>query len=163
MRDWTVLSMDDGEDTFCRTEVMARPDLPVVPPGRLGVPVTVEPDVWREQAACRGMDPAIFFPEDTGGDPYAEARKVCASCPVQVECREYAISAYERAGMWGGWTWNRRRDARSARVERRDGARVLRCVVCGDEFTSVAAGVHKYCGPTCVQTVQRRRRKLARA
>lgn len=52
---------------------------------------------WAGQAACRGMDPEIFF------DPsrYKEARNICATCPVMKECQEHAIE-YEEYGFWGG-------------------------------------------------------------
>ena len=48
---------------------------------------------WRQQAKCRGMDTAIFFPAKELGGPgahrmYDQAKAVCAECPVQVECLE---------------------------------------------------------------------------
>ncbi len=55
---------------------------------------------WMDQAECRGLNPNLFFPER--GDVAAEARAVCAECPVQAECRQYAIDNGERAGVWGG-------------------------------------------------------------
>ena len=46
----------------------------------------LEPLSWRELAACRGLNPAVFFPErgDTRGVEYAKS--ICAGCDVQVEC-----------------------------------------------------------------------------
>jgi len=32
------------------------------------------------------------------------ARDVCASCPVRVCCREYAVHARPKAGIWAGLT-----------------------------------------------------------
>jgi hypothetical protein len=40
-------------------------------------------DSWVKRAACRGK-PEHFFPTD--GRPSAEARAICAACPVTVEC-----------------------------------------------------------------------------
>ena len=46
---------------------------------------------WRLLAACRGMDPALFFPER--GDVYTVqgAQAVCATCPVAEQCLAFAI------------------------------------------------------------------------
>lgn len=60
---------------------------------------------WVVDAACRGMDPALFFPER--GDPAHAARAVCADCVVRAECAEYGMA--ERDGIWGGLNGNERR------------------------------------------------------
>lgn len=69
----------------------------------------VEPENdWRNQAACRGLDPDLFFSLDTfetkpdRDDREIQAKAVCAGCPVRVECLEYALQAGERYGIWGG-------------------------------------------------------------
>lgn len=83
---------------------------------------TTRPDTsaWADQAACRGTDPDVFFPErgDRGQRPAAEARRLCASCPVRVECLDYAIQAKERWGIWGGLTATELRRARKLNRER---------------------------------------------
>jgi WhiB family redox-sensing transcriptional regulator len=58
------------------------------------------PEAWKAQAACRGKDPELFFP--TQGDHAPEAKALCASCPVQAECLNYALVAAEDFGIWGG-------------------------------------------------------------
>lgn len=55
---------------------------------------------WREQAACRGLDPALFFPEK--GDDGHAAKAVCAVCPVRAECLRWALTVPEKDGIWGG-------------------------------------------------------------
>jgi hypothetical protein len=45
---------------------------------------------WRELAACRGIDPEVFFPGR--GETAGPARRVCAACPVRQSCLEYARS-----------------------------------------------------------------------
>ncbi|MGH8992981.1 MAG: WhiB family transcriptional regulator [Acidimicrobiia bacterium] len=55
---------------------------------------------WRERAACRGLDPELFFPVPGGSAGTAVA--VCAGCPVRVECLAYALHAAEKFGVWGG-------------------------------------------------------------
>ena len=63
--------------------------------------------VWRKRAACRGIDPEVFYPvsdEDAG-----EAKAICAMCPVRQACLEYALAHREREGVWGGATERERR------------------------------------------------------
>lgn len=57
---------------------------------------------WASRAACKGLDPAIFYPQDD--DEAGEAKAVCAECPVQLACLEYAIDEREKNGVWGGAT-----------------------------------------------------------
>ncbi len=62
---------------------------------------------WVAYAACRGADADLFFP---GNDLNPrEALKICRACPVREECLEYALSARERYGVWGGTTARERR------------------------------------------------------
>lgn len=39
---------------------------------------------WREQAACKGTELAVFF--NGTGINYSRARQICAQCPVRGEC-----------------------------------------------------------------------------
>lgn len=63
---------------------------------------------WRQQAACRGLDPVIFYtaPDD---DDVENAKEVCAMCNVREACLEYALTAREKEGIWGGCTERERR------------------------------------------------------
>ncbi len=65
---------------------------------------------WREDAACRGLDTDIFFP-DTQEDA-EEAKAICAICPVREECLEYALATRQDDGVWGGMTETERRRLR---------------------------------------------------
>lgn len=57
---------------------------------------------WSAHAACRGLDPTIFFP---ASDEEAEvAKTVCGQCAVQERCLEHALGQREREGVWGGCT-----------------------------------------------------------
>jgi hypothetical protein len=60
-----------------------------------------DPD-WRDYASCRGDDPAKFFFEDTS--PNHEARRTCITCPVRLDCLEYATEHEKEFGIWGGVT-----------------------------------------------------------
>jgi WhiB family redox-sensing transcriptional regulator len=75
---------------------------------------------WRESAACRGADLAVFFPER--GEWAGPARRVCAACPVREPCLDYAISNRISHGVWGGMTERERRalQSRWVRASRRE-------------------------------------------
>ena len=62
---------------------------------------------WRQHGACRGLDPAIFYPLDD--DDAEPAQEVCAVCPVQAACLEHALATREKEGVWGGATERERR------------------------------------------------------
>ena len=65
---------------------------------------------WRTQAACIGADPDMFFfsEGDTTGK-LAAARTYCNSCPVQTECLTYACNLKIPYGIYGGTTYQQRR------------------------------------------------------
>ena len=69
---------------------------------------------WRLDALCAETDPEAFFPEKGGST--REAKRVCLGCAVRVECLEYALSADERFGIWGGLS---ERERRRVRIQRR--------------------------------------------
>ncbi|MFZ2057505.1 MAG: WhiB family transcriptional regulator [Acidimicrobiales bacterium] len=62
---------------------------------------------WRQRAACRGVDPDVFFPVSDADSE--EAKAVCASCPARQACLEYSLAAHEREGVWGGRSERERR------------------------------------------------------
>jgi WhiB family redox-sensing transcriptional regulator len=67
---------------------------------------------WRDHAACRRLDPDLFFPVSTSGAslPQIEsARRVCQRCPVQARCLRWALDTGQVAGIWGGTTEEERR------------------------------------------------------
>jgi WhiB family redox-sensing transcriptional regulator len=70
-------------------------------------PMTATP--WRKQAACRGLDVEVFYPATEDEADAAEAKAVCAECPVRQLCLEHALAHREREGVWGGTTERERR------------------------------------------------------
>jgi WhiB family redox-sensing transcriptional regulator len=68
---------------------------------------TTTPHHWRQYARCLGADPELFHPP--ADDPADEAKAICAICPVREPCLEYAITAREKQGVWGGLTEKERR------------------------------------------------------
>ncbi len=55
---------------------------------------------WRHQAACRGIDPQLFFPDEAESGDAAKA--ICVRCPVRQPCLEWALATREKEGVWGG-------------------------------------------------------------
>jgi WhiB family redox-sensing transcriptional regulator len=74
---------------------------------------------WWDDAACRGLDPTIFYP--VSEEEAEEARAVCQMCEVRVRCLEYALESRERDGVWGGAS---ERDRRRIIRQRRRGVGV---------------------------------------
>lgn len=62
---------------------------------------------WRQRAACRGVDPDVFYP--SSDEEAEEAKAICRVCPVRESCLEYALVNRERDGVWGGATERERR------------------------------------------------------
>ena len=78
---------------------------------------------WRQAAACRDLDTTLFFVVGTGPDALAKearAKAVCATCPVRLECLEYAIVTNQENGVWGGMGEEER--GRERRRRRREAA-----------------------------------------
>jgi len=70
---------------------------------------------WRHLAACLDEDPELFFPVgDTGPAllQVAEAKAVCAECPVRAQCVEFALTLGLNEGIFGGLTPDERRALR---------------------------------------------------
>ena len=71
---------------------------------------------WRLSAACRDLDPDLFFPIGSAGPAVtqvAEAKQVCLTCPVRTPCLDWAIRHYQDYGIWGGTTEVERQTLRS--------------------------------------------------
>jgi len=72
---------------------------------------------WRPQAACRDVDPEVFFPVGSSGPAVSHmrtAQAVCRSCPVKDPCLQFALVTNQEAGVWGGKDENERRELRRA-------------------------------------------------
>ena len=68
---------------------------------------------WRWFAACKGMDPDIFFAH-TGRNGNDHARTICGRCPVRADCLR-DLGKYE-GGFVGGMTSTQRKRGRIVRV-----------------------------------------------
>ena len=75
-------------------------------------------DRWWDRAKCRGHDPDLWFPSDEKRSGYKHARRICARCPVQLECLEDAVISDSRYGMFGGLTPTERARIKDPRIIR---------------------------------------------
>ena len=91
----------------------------------------VGPDPWRRsEGLCSDEDPELHFPDGESSPAargqIAEAKAVCAACPVLAECREWELTPTSKGrlrneyGVFAGMTADERRAA--LRRARRAGA-----------------------------------------
>lgn len=82
------------------------------------------PTEWKNEAACRGVDPTWFAPAEDALTQYPRGRAVCMRCPVRDACltdamnREGDKPASHRAGLWGGLSPEQRAALARARTPR---------------------------------------------
>jgi WhiB family redox-sensing transcriptional regulator len=58
---------------------------------------------WRHDAACRDVDPELFFPIGNTGPALLqidEAKHVCRRCPAIEACLQWALESGQDAGVW---------------------------------------------------------------
>jgi WhiB family transcriptional regulator, redox-sensing transcriptional regulator len=82
---------------------------------------------WRHIAACREVDPELFFPIGNSGPALLqieEAKQVCRRCSVLDECLRWAIDSGQDAGVWGGLSEDERRAVKRRTVRLRARAAV---------------------------------------
>lgn len=86
-----------------------------VGPLLIDVFITAHVPEWYARGVCAQTDPEAFYPQ-LGGST-VPAKKVCAICPVESQCREYALANGEPHGVWGGTSeQDRRRILRERRT-----------------------------------------------
>jgi WhiB family redox-sensing transcriptional regulator len=62
---------------------------------------------WMARGNCAHESPSTFFPSDGVGVEIA--RRICATCPVKVQCLEHALINRIDHGVWGGCSERERR------------------------------------------------------
>jgi WhiB family redox-sensing transcriptional regulator len=68
---------------------------------------------WQLDAACAGLDTALFYQADNerGSSVRLRERKakaICARCPVISNCLKEALKSNEPYGVWGGMSADER-------------------------------------------------------
>jgi WhiB family transcriptional regulator, redox-sensing transcriptional regulator len=109
--------------TLALSQTSALSQTTALPQGS-ALPQTWDNDSWRAEAACAGIDTALFFPEEESEHldrQSADAKSVCADCPVKMACLEFALRTNQPDGIWGGMNETERR--RERRRRRRSAAR----------------------------------------
>lgn len=95
---------------------------------------------WRTDAACRGTDPDLYFPAVESGPVYdrqvANAKAVCADCPVVSLCLEEAL-VHLPDGVAGGLTADERRAVRRPEGAEADAEELAR-LACNRSETAAA-------------------------
>ncbi len=65
-------------------------------------------ETWQREALCRGDQRRYFFPpasserRDERERRERQAKALCQRCPVREACLDFAMSANEPFGIWGG-------------------------------------------------------------
>jgi hypothetical protein len=84
---------------------------------------------WRLDAACRDVDPELFFPEPGQVPQATAAKQVCAGCTVRGPCLQAALhgpqARDDHSGIFAGTT-ARQRVALRGRASMADGTRFVR-------------------------------------
>lgn len=81
------------------------------------------PRRWMAEAACRGVDPELFYPEEGAQacttKQVQEALAVCRRCPVTFDCLKWAFETGDKYAILGGKTPNQRTRIRREALHRR--------------------------------------------
>ncbi len=86
----------------------------------ISAPITVPAFILNGEPSCASVDPELFFPQEVelGNSKVVSkyqnlsaAKAICTSCPLKLQCLEYALKNYE-VGVWGGTTEHQRDDLR---------------------------------------------------
>ena len=69
---------------------------------------TTLPTDWQQRGLCRATDSEVFFPpahfehKPERESREAQAKAICAGCPVKAACLDWALAVREPHGVWGG-------------------------------------------------------------
>ena len=82
---------------------------------------------WRIQAACRGLDTSLFFPEVGELHSAQIAKAVCGSCPVQADCLVEVLTMRQDWSQHGIWAGTSPKDRRGMRTKNSGPRQPARC------------------------------------
>jgi transcription factor WhiB len=96
---------------------------------------------WRLEAACREVDPELFFPEPSQAPQAAAAKAVCAGCGVRGPCLAAALhgpqARDDHSGIFAGTTASERLHLRG-RASMAEGTRFLQDRTAADQALALA-------------------------
>jgi WhiB family redox-sensing transcriptional regulator len=81
---------------------------------------------WKLQGSCNSYPYELMWPVGTTGPAEAQtsqAKAVCAACPIETKCLQYAVENHEAYGIWGGLTEEERRQIRNSPSRQLEGAK----------------------------------------
>jgi WhiB family redox-sensing transcriptional regulator len=71
---------------------------------------------WKQDAACRNINPETFFPEKENKNINIIG-EYCNNCLVKKPCLNYALQHHEK-GIWGGTTTKQRQRIQRTKKQR---------------------------------------------
>lgn len=74
--------------------------------------MTINRPNWTK-AACLGRNTNMWYPERGHIAAGVYALTICADCPIQPDCLNWALETGEDHGIWGGLTETERAEARN--------------------------------------------------
>lgn len=86
----------------------------------IDLPSLAHPDEdssWRDLASCRGSSVSKFFKERGESGYYAE-RILCALCPVQENCLNFALTNHIQYGFFGGFSKDERQQIDAGKMSK---------------------------------------------
>lgn len=73
---------------------------------------------WKDFALCKGMDTALFFPVHGHSKAHDKVKRICAECPVQEPCLDYAMRLSEDFQIVGLWAGTSQREREQVQYEK---------------------------------------------
>ena len=110
----------------------------------------IQKSLWRLDAACRGLDPEVFYPASGDMEGLNRALAVCENCPVRQECLEENIT--EKLGVFGGTSGAERKRLKA------EWEIILSCKLCSKDYVRETPS-QVFCSEECRREARRNSRR----
>lgn len=107
---------------------------------------------WMQEAACKEHPTSWWFPENSHDPKTKQARSICKTCPVRIDCLDFALARNDE-GIWAGYTMRQRRKLRRAQGT----TKMVVCARCKELYQVQFEDRTSYCSERCKRTEQNRR------